>query len=240
MQFTKKLEGSIIMRNLVVIPARGGSKGIPLKNIFPVNGKPLLEYTLEALISARLGVGCDIAVSTDSEQIATVAKKYTGVFVIGRPAELAADQSKTEDALLHALAYMEYNFNREYDNVITMQPTSPLRTPSTIRDFIKKFEENSGEFDAQLTLTETRSDYWIKNEEGDFERLYKNAPRRRQDRKPLYIENSSIYITSVDALKQTRSVLGTRTAGFVISEVEAIDINEPNDIALAESYLALC
>ena len=225
------------MRNLIVIPARGGSKGIPLKNIYPVCGKLLLEYTLEAVIGAHLGDHTDVAVSTDSEQIGRVAHKYPGVYVIQRPDELAADQSRTEDALLHALSFMEYDHFKEYDNIITMQPTSPLRTSLTIRNFIAAFEANGGVFDAQLTLTESRSDYWIKNKAGDFERLNKNAPRRRQDREPLYIENSAIYITNVDALRKTGSVLGTRTAGFVISEEEAIDINEPSDILLAESYL---
>ena len=79
-----------------------------------------------------------------------------------------------------------------YDAVLTMQPTSPLRRKETLREFIKTFEQSLPNFDAMLSLSETRGDYWIYNENGKYERLFKDAPRRRQDRKPMYIENLSL------------------------------------------------
>ncbi|WP_195638714.1 cytidylyltransferase domain-containing protein [Enterocloster bolteae] len=224
------------MRNIIVIPARGGSKGIPKKNIYPINGKPLLEYTLDVIADAELP-NTDVVVSTDSEEIKQVALKYANVCVIDRPHSISGDTASTEDALLHAIDVMEDMTGLSYDAVLTMQPTSPLRRKETLREFIKTFEQSLPNFDAMLSLSETRGDYWIYNENGKYERLFKDAPRRRQDRKPMYIENSAYYITLVNSLKQTHSVLGNRVNGYVIPEVEGIDINEPSDILIAQIYL---
>ena len=223
------------MNKLIVIPARGGSKGIPKKNIYPINGKPLLEYTLDVIQETELDK-CDIAVSTDAEDIKKVALKYKNVSVVNRPAEISGDAASVEEALLHAIEVMEKENGKKYDAVLTMQATSPLRKSETLRDFVKAYEKCYPEYDAMLSLTESSSDYWIK-ENNNFERLYKNAPRRRQERKPIYIENSAYYITSVEALKSTHSVLGTNVNGFLISDIEGIDINEPVDIIIAESFL---
>lgn len=223
------------MKYLVVIPARGGSKGIPHKNIYKVAGKPLLSYAIEAMLEAN--VDCDIAVSTDDEAIADVARQYEKVIVIKRPDEISGDTAKTEDALIHAVQYMGEQ-GKVYDAVVTLQATSPLRKPDTIRDFLDTFETKNAAYDAQLTLNENRSDFWVQHEDGSFGRLDPKAPRRRQERKPLYVENSCIYVTKTQALLDTRFVLGTNPAGYIIDEVEAVDINEWADIALAESYLS--
>ena len=223
-----------MMKILVVIPARGGSKGIPLKNIYPIKGKALLEYAIESMIDSK--VKCDIAVSTDSDKIADVAKKYKQVIVIKRPDDISGDTASTECALIHALDYMNEKYDKEYDYIVTLPATSPLRKPETIADFISEFEKAKDEHDAQLTLHESYSDYWVKKD-GNFERLYKNAPRRRQERDPIYIENSAIYITKVSSLRETNIVLGHNPRGYVIDEIEGIDINEKRDIDLVESYL---
>lgn len=223
------------MKYLVVIPARGGSKGIPHKNIYKVAGKPLLSYAIEAMLEAN--VDCDIAVSTDDEAIADVARQYEKVIVIKRPDEISGDTAKTEDALIHAVQYMGEQ-GKVYDAVVTLQATSPLRKPDTIRAFLDTFETKNAAYDAQLTLNENRSDFWVQHEDGSFGRLDPKAPRRRQERKPLYVENSCIYVTKTQALLDTRFVLGTNPAGYIIDEVEAVDINEWADIALAESYLS--
>lgn len=223
------------MNKLVVIPARGGSKGIPKKNIYPLLGKPLLEYTIEVILKADLEF-TDIVVSTDSEEIKTVALKFKGIEVVDRPAELSGDRASTEEALLHAVAIMEERTRKKYNAVITMQPTSPLRNVETLKAFVAEYEKKSKEFDAMISLTESRNDYWI-SKKGKFVRLYPNAPRRRQERKPLYVENSAYYITSVESLKETHSVLGKHVGGFSISEIEGIDINEMIDLKIAEIFL---
>lgn len=224
------------MQYLIVVPARGGSKGIPGKNIYPINGKPLLEYTIEVAINANLA-NTDIAVSTDSERIKDVARKYKDVFIVDRPADISGDKASTESALLHALDYMESKYNKRYDAVITLQATSPMRKPSTLREFILDYEKNYPEYDALLSLNEDRSDFWHEIEDGKYERLFKNAPRRRQERKPLYVENSAYYITDVAALRKTGSILGTAVNGFVINAYEAVDINEMIDIYITEGIM---
>ena len=224
------------MQHLIVIPARGGSKGIPGKNIFPINGKALLEYTIEVALEASLE-NADIAVSTDSEKIKAVANKYKDIYVVDRPAEISGDKASTESALLHALDFMEKSYKKNYDSVITLQATSPLRKSETLRRLIEEFENGYPKFDALLSLNENRSDFWQEVKQGSYERLFKDAPRRRQERKPLYVENSAYYITGVDALRATKSVLGNVVNGFLIDEYEAIDINEMIDIYIAEGIL---
>lgn len=223
------------MNIITVIPARGGSKGIPKKNIYPVLGKPLLCYTIEAALESK--VCGDIVVSTDSSEIKEVANRYEDICVINRPDELANDTATTESALMHAIDYMKSHFDRQYDAVMTLQPVSPLRKGSTIADFVYRFKNRSNDVDAMLTLHEDRSDFWIKKEDGTYGRLDPKAPRRRQERKPLYIENSAIYITMISSLYETGSVLGKNAEGFVVSTMEGVDVNDYIDLYLVEALL---
>lgn len=222
------------MKILAVIPARGGSKGIPKKNIFPLKGKPLIEYTIECALDSE---ACDdIAVSTDSDDIVQVVKKYPQVILIPRPDNISGDDASTEEALLHALQFMRAEYGKEYEAIMTLQATSPLRKPATIKKFREEYERVHIKFDAMLTLHENRADHWV-CVNGRYERLYPNASRRRQEREPLYIENSCIYITSAESLKITKSVLGRNVAGFIVSEEEGMDINEPMDIKIIEGLM---
>ena len=223
------------MRFLVVIPARGGSKGIPLKNIYPVNGKPLLTYSLEMI--KQVEFDGDVVVSTDSEQIKEVAASVPGIEIVDRPQDISGDKASTESALLHALEVMEKRKECAYDAVVTLQATSPLRAPQTVKACLERYEADRDQYDALLTLTETRIDYWIKDGDAHYRRLYPDAPRRRQDREPIYIENSAVYITDKQSLIETGSVLGHAVNGYVIPEREGVDINEPIDILLAEELL---
>ena len=223
------------MKFLVVIPARGGSKGIPMKNIYPVNGKPLLTYSLEMM--REVVFDGDVVVSTDSEQIKEVALRTPGSDVVDRPQDISGDKASTESALIHALHVMEEQKGCTYDAVVTLQATSPLRKAGTVKACFEKYEADREKYDALLTLTETRTDYWIKEGGDHYRRLYPDAPRRRQDRDPIYIENSAVYITDRQSLLETNSVLGHCVNGYVIPEREGVDINEPIDILLAEELI---
>jgi CMP-N,N'-diacetyllegionaminic acid synthase len=218
---------------IAVIPARGGSKGIPKKNIRLLNGKPLVAYTIEAAIGS--GAARDVLVSTDSEEIAAVSRNF-GAKIIARPAEISDDTASTEAALIHAVEVIreERGFTPEY--VLTLPPTSPLRNAGTIKIFLNHYLSISGRYDAMLTLTETYGDYWVK-ENDMFKRLFPEAPRRRQDRRPVYLENSAIYITRTQSLLETGSILGKNCTGFIISKTEAVDINSPLDLKWAEFIL---
>lgn len=218
---------------LGVIPARGGSKSIPLKNIKPLAGKPLLAYTIEAARQSRYLDRC--VVSTDHDAIAKVAAEH-GTEVIRRPAEFATDQAPTEWALLHVLDVLRTSDYRP-ELVVTLEPTSPLRTARLI-DRCIEYALGRQEADCVLTVTETRKCYG-RVTEGRFEYLFPNQPRRRQDRSPLYEESSTVYVTRTDVLERDRSVLGRVRHGIIIDDPrEALDINEPFDFLVAEAALA--
>jgi len=223
------------MKTLIVIPARGGSKGIPHKNIAVINGKPMLEYTIEAAINANIKDAV-ISVSTDDAMIAEVAARYEQILVINRPVEISDDKAKIEAVLIHAAQVYEDKYGYRCDIIILLQPTSPLRKPETIKNFVKVYLENIKVFDAMLTLHENKEDHWVRTNTG-FQRLYPNAPRRRQDREPLYVENSSIYGVTLNALEKTGSVLGKNVTGYIIDQEESIDINEPFDLRLTQAMM---
>jgi N-acylneuraminate cytidylyltransferase len=218
---------------LAVIPARGGSKSIPLKNIKPLAGKPLVAYTIETAKQSRYLDRC--VVSTDHDDIAKVAAVY-GAEVIHRPPEYATDQSPTELALLHAVGTLEQAGYRP-DYVVTLEPTSPLRSAGLIDRCIGMAMQRT-EADCVMTVIETRKCYG-RILDGRFEYLFPDQPRRRQDRRPLYEESSTVYVTRTSALERHRSVLGlVRYAVVVDDPREAIDINDPLDFILAEAALA--
>ena len=219
---------------IVIVPARGGSKRVPLKNIAPLAGRPLLEYTLDAARDA--GLLANLVVTTDSEAVASVAAEG-GARVVKRPSDMATDTASTEAALLHVLDVLAAE-GRSDTWVITLPPTSPFRTGATIRAFVQAAEDTPGDIDCLMSVTETYGDYWRRLPDGGFRRLFPEAPRRQQDREPLFEENSAIYVTRIDALRATGLILGRSVRAIPISPREALDINTPADFALAEALLA--
>lgn len=218
---------------LAVIPARGGSKSVPLKNIKKLCGKPLLAYTVQ---SAKESTSINrLVVSTDHPQIAQVAKEFD-TEVIVRPAELATDEAPTEWALLHVLDELKRLYGFEPDIVLTLEPTSPFRTPQLIDRCVEVFKTTDA--DSAIGVIESRSCYG-KIINGKFEFLFPGQPRRRQERMPLYKESSTIYGTKTKILREKKSVLGDMLYPIIVSEEEAIDINTPFDFEFAEIYMKL-
>ncbi len=213
---------------LAVIPARGGSKSVPQKNIKELSGKPLIVHTIETAQNVR---SIDmLVVSTDSIEISNIVQKY-GVMVIDRPPMLSTDEAPTEWALLHALDELDKNEGITFDFVLTLEPTSPLRSAQTINKCIEVLKK--GDVDSALGVVETTSNYGrIQN--GLYEYLIPGQPRRRQEREPLYKESSTIYGTDCRVLKQEKSVIAGRLAPVIVPPWEAIDINTPFDFELAE------
>lgn len=215
------------MKVLGVIPARGGSKSVPLKNIKELNGIPLLVYAIE---SAKRSSFIDrLVVSTDHDTIAALSKK-AGAEVIRRPPELATDESRTEAALIHACD--ELKKEKFFpDVVLTLEPTSPFRTPLLIDRCVEIFKTTDA--DSVIGVVESRSCYGkIKNNK--FEFLFPGQPRRRQEREPLYRESSTLYGTRTEILYQKLSVLGDQLYPLLVPEEEAFDINTEFDFRLAE------
>ncbi|MBT4430753.1 MAG: acylneuraminate cytidylyltransferase family protein [Nitrospinaceae bacterium] len=217
------------MKVLAVIPARGGSKSIPLKNIKMLGGKPLLGYTID---EAKKSKYIDrLVVSTDHSKISELARSQD-VEVITRPRHLATDKASTESALIHVLDTLNNGYRPDY--VVTLEPTSPLRTVGLIDRCIAKCI--SSDCDSVITVKETRE--CLGRMDGDkYSYLIKGQPRRRQDREPLFFESGTVYVTKTEVLLNRNSVLGENIIGVVVDGDEAIDINTPADFAIAEAML---
>ena len=216
---------------IIVIPARGGSKRVPFKNIRSLKGKPLLSYTLDAV--SESGLSLPTYVSTDNEQIANVARSYTGVKVLIRPENIANDTSSTESVLLHAL-HAASDFGQTPQWMMTLPPTAPLRTAASISSFAKEAMSCEDNIDSFMSVSENRGDFWKMTKIGMLERLFPGASRRQQERQPLYEENSAIYVTRTEALRKTGFILGKSVRGIVIPITEAFDINNSEYFEFAE------
>lgn len=217
-------------RFLAVIPARGGSVSVPRKNIQPFCGRPLLAYTVDQV---RRVPELDLTVvSTDDREIATVAARL-GVRVIDRPAELATGEAPTEWALLHALDALADE--QSFDFVVVLEPTSPFRTAKTIRTCLERIAASDAP--ALLTVCPTFQSLG-RVENGRFRRLDPMAPRRRQDRQPLYFECSSVYICRTEHLRRTGSLIADDWLAVPVPVDEVLDINNAEDFVIAEALMA--
>jgi CMP-N,N'-diacetyllegionaminic acid synthase len=212
-----------------VIPARGGSKGLHRKNALPLAGIPLVVRAVRA--AAQAETVTRTVVSTDDAEIAALARAE-GAEVIARPPELSDDESRTEQALQHALDQVGGSF----DYVVTLEPTSPLRTAATIDLCVRLADER--EAGSIVTVVEVL-DNLGRLVDGQFEPLDPSAPRRRQDRAPLYREVGTVYVTRTSSLLRTGAVLSAPVHAVIVDAEEGIDINTPLDFTVAEAALTL-
>jgi CMP-N,N'-diacetyllegionaminic acid synthase len=223
---------------LAVIPARGGSKGIPRKNIALLRGRPLIAYTIDA---ARAATSLErIVVSTDDREIAAVSRSL-GVEVVMRPAELARDESGTLSVLQHAVAELARTGYRP-DAVMTLQPTSPLRTSTHIDEAARAFADNASA-DSLVSCIEVPHvfhPYSVMRRTADgylVSFLDLQQPGRRQDKEPVFARNgAAIYITRTERLREF--IFGGRLMAYMMPEAVSIDIDGPADLAAAERLLA--
>ena len=183
-------------RVLAFIPARGGSKGIPHKNIIDLNGYPLISYSItEALKSKYID---KVLVSTDDEKIASVAKEYGADVPFLRPERLASDKAKTIDAVLHAIDFMNQNGDK-YDTFVLLQPTQPLRTMEDIDGAIEKYMDNNCTPLVSVSLVDDHPLLIRTIKEGRLESLLNQSSTcRRQDMPQYYKVNGCIYINEIE------------------------------------------
>ena len=224
------------MKCIAVIPARGGSKRIPRKNVLPIGGKPLIAWTIEAALDCE---NIDhVFVSTEDAEIARVSRHY-GAEIIPRPVELALDTAASEPVLLHALDWLleVCNINPEY--LAMLQCTSPLRGADVIERAIDKIIEL--DCDAVVGVHPTIDYYFSGALEGDrFMVDYDPLERlRTQDIARQYRENGSVYVTRSAFLRQTGCRMGGDTRGVVMTPKEGLDIDNHHDLAVAQHHLDL-
>lgn len=217
---------------IVVIPARGGSKGIPDKNIKELNGKPLIQYTIEA--AREIVADEQIIVSTDSVRIKEVVEEMGLEVPFLRPSELATDKTGTYEVLLHALDFYEKD-HISPDKVVLLQPTSPFRTGKHIKEALEFYEDD---FDMVVSVKETSSNpYYVLREEDEEGYLVKSKEGsfiRRQDCPKVWELNGAIYIINSNSLKTTSLDKFSKVKKYEMDEISSHDLDSILDWWLAE------
>jgi CMP-N,N'-diacetyllegionaminic acid synthase len=218
---------------LAIIPARGGSKGIPKKNIKPLKGKPLMAWTIEEAKKSKL---LDkIIVSTDDEEIMNVAKKWGAEVPFLRPSELAQDDTPGIAPVLHALEYFS-----DYEYVVVLQPTSPLRLAEDIDEAIYLCEKNKSNFCVSVTESKIIPDWMFRiNNRGILEPLNSNReiPYQRQMAEKVYVLNGAIYVGKKEPLIEKQSFLTPETIPYIMPNIRSIDIDDMDDFLWCEYIL---
>ena len=222
------------MKILAVIVARGGSKGIPKKNLKPLNGKPLIQYTIEAAKGSKFL--SDIIVSTDSDEIANFAKTLGMNVPFVRPDDLANDVISPMFAVLHAKKFME-DQGYVYDAILMLQPTAPFRRSDDIDGAISLMLETNSDSVISVVDVGAYHPARMKYLEGDrlidppFCEAYEN--QRRQELKPMFIRNGAIYLTKSPIL-EAKSFKGKDCRAWVMSWQRSVNLDTQEDFFYAE------
>lgn len=224
------------MRALVIIPARGGSKGIPRKNIKPFDGKPLIYYTIDC--ARAICPDEDICVSTDDTEIISVVEQYGLKVPFVRPAELATDTAGTYEVLLHALDFFEKK-GVHYDVVVLLQNTSPFRKPEQVKEALALYRED---VDMVVSVKECAANPYYcvfeENQEG-FLHICKGEGNifRRQDAPMVYEYNGAIYVMNAAVLKTTHMHKMQKRVKYVMDDLSSFDLDTMWDWKMAEMII---
>lgn len=221
--------------NVAIIPARGGSKGIPKKNIIDVAGQPLIAWSIQQAKSSQL---VDLVfVSTDDDEIADVARTYDAE-IIKRPAELATDTSSSEDALLHAIDYIEREKAIRIDIVVFLQATSPIREQDDIDKAIRKYL--SEEADSLFSCMKIKDHFiWEERDGAYYSANYDYRNRKlRQGIKSRYLENGSIYVLRPEIIRGEHNRLGGKITIYEMPFWKSFQIDRWEDIEVCEYYIS--
>ena len=228
------------MKRICTICARGGSKGVPVKNIAPILGRPLIAHTIvQAQESALFDA---IAVSSDSPQILKVAEEYGVELLIHRPDELASDVSDKLSAIAHCVAEVQRRTGVDYDTYVDMDATSPLRLIKDIKGAVSLFEAG-GCSNVITGAPSRRSPYFnlVEENEAGFVELSKPLPEmlhRRQDSPSCYDMNASIYVWGQGSFWPKPKVFYPDTKLFVMPDDRSLDIDNPLDLEIVSFLMA--
>ena len=222
---------------LIIIPARGGSKGIPHKNSKLRNGKPLIGYSID--IARQYTTDENICVTTDDNEIISVVEQYGLKVPFVRPAELATDTASSNDVLVHALNFYETQ-GRQVDVIILLQPTSPFRKVSFVKEAVDLYNED---LDMVVSVKETSANPYyncFEEDKNGFLSICKSMGHsitRRQDAPKVWEYNGSIYVINPTSLKDKRMQHFTKVRKYPMSALYSVDIDHPFDWKVAELLL---
>ena len=214
---------------LGIIPARGGSKGLPNKNIKLLHGKPLIEYTIHAANYSKLLDDC--VVSTDSEEIMNIAKESGGNVPFLRPDYLATDTATTFDAVEHAINFYKDTLNKEYDYIVLLEPTSPLREDDDIDNMIMRIVENDTKFDSIVSIGEVDEHPSILKKIMDDDSIIPycdnlKVTNRRQDNDVAYFPYCVAYIAKMGNFLEEKTFYTKRNTYYKIKKHQCYEIDD--------------
>ena len=221
------------MKNIALITARGGSKGIPRKNVLPFGGKPLIIWTIEA---AKKSKYIDfIFVSTDDNEIANVSKQAGASVPFLRPSSLAHDSSPSIDTVIHTLRKFE-----KFDNIFLLQPTSPLRTHLDLDKSMELFIESNSK--SLVSLSESKNhpslSFYIDKVDKKIKPITNiSVPSQRQETKVPYALNGAIYLSSTSSILTKQTFITESTIGYIMPVERSVDIDTPLDWQWGEFLL---
>ena len=229
------------MKILAIIPARGGSKGVPGKNIIDVCGKPLIYYSIEPALKAKAaGIIDEVIVSTDDDEIADISRKYGASVPFLRPGELSDDKAKSVDLMIHAY---DFFLSKEvvFDSILLLQPTSPLRTYEDIEKAVSIFKDK----DAISLISCYKAsihEYNLYHKLGDWAiglNPKHNLGIRRQEIEDLYVRNGAFFLVKSDYMHKEKKPFDEKPAMYVMPYERSINIDTMEDIELAREYLKM-
>lgn len=219
---------------LAVIPARGGSKGVPGKNIRLLAGKPLIVYTIEAALASNIFE--KVIVSTDSEKIADIAKKNGAEVPFVRPNNLSGDIVSSDDVIIHALDFYKQRGDT-YNSVCKLQPTSPLRNSEHLNEAFNLFCEKKADFLVSVCKCE-HSPMWAGVLDADLslDNFIDEKVKRscRQELPDFYRLNGAIYMGKTNAFYANRNFLGRNGVAYIMNQDVSVDIDSELDFKMAE------
>lgn len=220
------------MKLLALIPARGGSKGIPKKNIRPFAGKPLIAHSIEA----GKGSKCvdRVIVSTDDAEIAEIAKSFGAEVPVMRPAEISGDKSPVMEAVIHMLDFLRDNEGYEPTHLLLLQTTSPLRRSSDIDAAVELFQKRDAE--SLVSMCRTENGLFTKDENDLVHTEYDGykTTNRQMLPKCYKLDGCMLYLIDVNVLREKRSFLAGKLVGFEIPRWRAVDLDDPEDFVVGE------
>lgn len=225
--------------NIAIIPARGGSKRLPGKNIKPLAGKPMIAWTIEAALDSH--VFDHVYVSTDNEEIANVAREFGAEVPFIRPVHLATDEATTNDVVTHLVEWFEHHHECQVTTVAILQPTSPLRNAQHIREAAELMQKKA----ARAVVSVCELEYPIQfcnklGPDGSMNRFIQpENMKRTQDLEPWYRLNGAIYIFNKSYVGILNELYSKGTFSYIMNGSDSVDVDVEDDFQLVQCYMKL-